>query len=326
MIGLNFPADMRLAPQFGAMLGARWIRVVLLPDVDLTPWITDAHARGLKVLGVIARESTLDDMGYPSLAVLYGGRYAGLIDAIQCGNESDHESPSSWTMAQGDLNDLLAAFNREFPDTTIVGPGLASGNPHYLDAVDLDLVDAIAVHPYGRWPNNGDWSELPGGFGSIAELLDQYRYHNRPIWITELGVSTHQVSEEFQARYVEECLKSLKLRTDVPVVTWFCADDAMVEEFGLFDINGSPKVASTSFMKVAKGDTPMPDYSQWQGQIGTGLLDMMKDDNTLPAQRKSTFLPLGTQPSDIEEAHGQNGILYVWHLDGSGSYRFAPDQ
>lgn len=97
------------------------------------------------------------------------------------------------------------------------------------------------------------------------------------------------------------------------------------DDFGMIDSNGNIKPSFTAFVQAAK-EEPMPDYSQWQGQIGTGLLDMMKDDNTLPAQRKSTFLPLGTNPSDIEEAHGQNGVLYVWHLDGSGSYRFSPGQ
>lgn len=230
MIGINFPADMRLSPGFAQLLGARWIRVVLLPHVDLTEWIQEAHRRGLKVLGVIARESLDPNFeAFAYTAAMYAERYGSTLDAIQGGNEADHESPSSWTMEQGQLNNLLFAINQHFPETTIVGPGLVSGNPHYLDAVDLDLIDYVAVHGYGTRPSNiGDWSELPGNFGTIGELLDRYRYHGKNFWLTEIGLSTHEVSEEFQARYLEEWFKAVKLRTDVETAFWFCADDNQV--------------------------------------------------------------------------------------------------
>lgn len=255
--GLNFPADMRLAPQFGHMLKAQWLRVVLKPEYDLTPWIADAHRLGLNVLGVVARESITDGDPFIEWADAYHERYGDSLEAIQCGNESDHESPSSWTMTPAELNDLLAAFNARFQDTTIVGPGMVSGDPHYLDAVDLDLLDGIAVHPYGQRPDNGDWSELPGNFGAVGRLLDSYRYHGKDIWVTEIGVSTTECSPEFQARYCEAMLKALSLRKDVPVVCWFASDDLMVPEFGLFDVNGKPKPAAAAFMRVAKETEPV---------------------------------------------------------------------
>lgn len=228
MFGLNGPADGRLSPQFYQLMGARWIRLVLKPEHDLTDWIQDAHRRGLKVLGVIARESMRDDDWW-GMCAEYGARYP-MLDAVQPGNEPDHESPSSWTMAPSDLNDLLAAANVGFPDgMTIVGPGLVSGQPSYLDAVDLDLVDALAIHAYGRRPDNlQNWDEVPGNFGTLAELFDSYRRFQKPLWCTEWGVSTDQVSEEFQSRYVEAMMKAFKLRTDVPVSIYFCVDDGMV--------------------------------------------------------------------------------------------------
>jgi hypothetical protein len=62
------------------------------------------------------------------------------------------------------------------------------------------------------------------------------------------------------------------------------------------------------------GPYPPLDYSEWidGGKIGSGLLEMMQHDQTLPAQQYSTWLPLGRSPADIEEAYGQNGIRYVW--------------
>src|SRR4030095_1380427 len=49
------------------------------------------------------------------------------------------------------------------------------------------------------------------------------------------------------------------------------------------------------------GDVSDP-YAPWEGKVGSGLLELMAQDGTLPAQRASTWLPLGTAPpSDVEE-------------------------
>jgi len=69
---------------------------------------------------------------------------------------------------------------------------------------------------------------------------------------------------------------------------------------------------------------PDDPYAPWAGLIGTGLLELMAQDGTLPAQSKSTWLPLGQSPADIEQAMGQNGVNYVWQLVTSRGYRYGP--
>jgi len=69
---------------------------------------------------------------------------------------------------------------------------------------------------------------------------------------------------------------------------------------------------------------PEDPYAPWSGLVGSGLLSMMADDNTLPAQRCSTWLPLGVSPADVEQCLGQNGLNYVWLLTTSRGYRFEP--
>lgn len=59
-------------------------------------------------------------------------------------------------------------------------------------------------------------------------------------------------------------------------------------------------------------DPPPLDYSPWYGAIGTGLLDMMAADGVLPAQSRSTWLPLGQAAADVEEVLGQDGTVYRW--------------
>jgi GH25 family lysozyme M1 (1,4-beta-N-acetylmuramidase) len=74
--------------------------------------------------------------------------------------------------------------------------------------------------------------------------------------------------------------------------------------------------------------TPPPEptdpYAPWRGSIGSGLLSAMQADGTLPAQRSSTWLPLGVNPSDVEEAYGQNGVRYYWLLGQGQGFKQAP--
>lgn len=70
--------------------------------------------------------------------------------------------------------------------------------------------------------------------------------------------------------------------------------------------------------------TPDLDYSPWYGAVGSGLLEMMQQDNALPAQSRSTWLPLGSQVADIEEAMGENGVIYRWALGINAGFRHRP--
>lgn len=279
--GLNFPADMRLAPQLGAGLGARVLRVVLLPGVDLNPWIDDAHERGLSALGVIANESLHDgdeNLSSVQAARLYAARYGDTLEYLQVGNEPDHVSASSWTMSPETLNHLMMVFGVEFPDTPIICGGMADGRPEYLDALDPDLYDLVGVHPYGQRPDDDeDWSSTPGNFGNVQELLPRYVQHSggKRIAITEVGVSTREVSEAFQARYIEAMVGTLRAMPEVEMAIVFCADDEMVPEFGLFRADGSPKPSAAAFMRATRQEEevpvmalPIPVYQRiWQAHL-----------------------------------------------------------
>lgn len=72
------------------------------------------------------------------------------------------------------------------------------------------------------------------------------------------------------------------------------------------------------------GPDPSDPYAPWRGAIGSGLLEMMAADGTLPAQRVSTWLPLGVSPADAEECLGQNGLMYRWALTVGKGWRYRP--
>lgn len=77
--------------------------------------------------------------------------------------------------------------------------------------------------------------------------------------------------------------------------------------------------------KPGVGPSPTDPYAPWRGLIGSGLLQAMETDGTLPAQARSTWLPLGQSPADIEECYGQNGIRYAWTVSTTNQgYRYLP--
>lgn len=66
-----------------------------------------------------------------------------------------------------------------------------------------------------------------------------------------------------------------------------------------------------------------PEPPQYPG-VGTGLIDAMAADGTSPAQRVSTWLPLGASPADIEQCTALNGTIYAWHLATGSLWKYRP--
>ena len=208
--------------------GFTWVRSVLKWDVPFDLWLLACHAHSLRTLIVVARESLVADGSFERTARAVATIYKDDVTAFQIGNEADHIGPSSWTMPGAELTRLGAAFRSAMPDATLICAGMADGRPEYLDDVDLSVFDAIGVHGYGRRPNDTeDWAELPGNFGTIGALLDEYARFGKPIYMSEIGVTTDEVSEAFQARYAAAMVAEVSKRSDVEALFWFCYSDLM---------------------------------------------------------------------------------------------------
>lgn len=238
------------------------VRLPLLPDFDARPWMMRCRETGLEIMAVIDSDSVAGQE-WADAAATYARKYADLVNYWQPGNEPDHESPSSWTLAPADLNRLLRVFRDALPDAYLIGPGLVGGEAkvRYLDGVDLSLVDAIALHPYGRRPAP-DWPNPTWGTGYVDDLLAIYGRHlnwSKPFWITEVGLSVSEVSTALQAEYVKQMFPKLAEWKTVGAL-WFCWSDWMgVPKYGLHTINHKPRPALATFAEAARifnaGDT-----------------------------------------------------------------------
>ena len=217
-IGLNISRDGAHDPALVRSLGATWIRIVALPNLDLSEYFRRARAAGLKILLVMARESGADYARYQRL-------YGSLVDAVQVGNEFEGEGPSSWSMPAAAFVSLgktvRAAFPRPFP---LVAGGLVSGQPSKLDGLDMSWADRIAVHPYGKSPSK-TWPHPGWGTGYMGDLIDAYRPYalGQPLIISEIGLGTQEV--RYALEHCREDLEFLNKRDDVDVALWFCLQD-----------------------------------------------------------------------------------------------------
>ena len=232
-------------------LGAEWVRLVLKPDRDDSRIFDYIHAHEMKILGVIARESLRGDTreGWRWAARHYSARYGHILDALQVGNEPDLVSPSSWTKSASDCSHMCAIFKDAF-SIPIIGPGLASGQPSWLDNFNLDNVDAIAFHPYGKWPLDvpvkGDW-----GYGPLSDHLSGYGYYHEHLWVTEYGAKDIELGTR-HSQYIIDMTKRLLAETDNAFL--FCWSDKMDKGFGLHDEQDNRKEPLyTNYAEAIKG-------------------------------------------------------------------------
>jgi GH25 family lysozyme M1 (1,4-beta-N-acetylmuramidase) len=232
-IGQNVARDGSIPPEDVVAAGASWIRIVAMAAENQEDYLLRCEDRGLKVLLVLARESFADG----GTVELYRSRYEGLVDALQVGNEPDLESESSWTMTQGELASLGRAVRAAWPGIPIVCAGLASGQPDWLEGMDLSWCDAISFHPYLKdAPNPDDIEDLP----DVTGLTEAYARFGKPLLITEWG----WWSNDDEGRAAEEVRDMVRwaANTDlIEVFFYFCASDSMVPPFGLTYEDGTPK-------------------------------------------------------------------------------------
>jgi polysaccharide biosynthesis protein PslG len=110
------------------------------------------------------------------------------------------------------------------PTTKIIGPSIAHKDDAWLTALyqagGLEYLDAITFHPYDSAPENGPEFLIE----SLQQAVDRIKEYNdgqsKPIWITELGVSTAGVTEQDQANYLVRA-EAISLANGVEKFYWY---------------------------------------------------------------------------------------------------------
>lgn len=221
-----------------------YLRVVLTLDwtETLQRYVDQAHDLGLRVLGVLARESFPDSVGLTGVLEHWAYNLPRL-SALQVGNEPDHVSESSWTLTGCEVSQMIVAAH-ELTPFPLIGPGLVHGDPAYLDTMTVqarNYLEAFAVHCYGlrATPN----TPAPAGdFGYVGKWIADVRKvtgNRKPVWVTEYGSNSDEVGEAAQAVYLAALDRKLAQYRAPRMI--FCYTDAMVPGYGVLRDDGTFK-------------------------------------------------------------------------------------
>jgi hypothetical protein len=205
--------------------------------------------------------------------------------AYQIWNEEDShpDNQSAIAVAPNNFATILgptaAAIRAKHSGAKIIIGGLNSGPDNavaYAKQVRERLggslpVDALAIHPYGRFVHNDPFYEQR--FGRLQDALAVWKqnFPNMPLWITEIGVADNNPigPENYQkiANYMREFFTEVadNHRSRVPVLIWFAWSDLM-RNAGITTTDGQMKAhigdAYQAFVaRGAEAATPQEEAS-----------------------------------------------------------------
>ena len=149
-----------------------------------------------------------------------------MIEAVKLWNEPnnrshwDFEVDEGWRIFSRTVRAAAEAIAAERPGLTRVLGGISPIDPGFIVKMGeqgvLDCVDVVAVHGFPLDWNNWRIDEWPDKLDEIRAVTD------RPLWVTEVGVSTFGADEvqEFGLRRTAELLVGR-----VPRIHWYSLYD-----------------------------------------------------------------------------------------------------
>jgi hypothetical protein len=152
------------------------------------------------------------------------------------------------------LDKAQAAIRQAHPGAKVILGGLNTGPDNairYARAVQTRLngrlpVDALAVHPYGRYVKLALFNY--SSIGKLSDSLERFKtaFPSTPLWITEIGVANDtpigpQHYEDIGV-YMREIVDEVAERfaSQVPVLIWFAWTDLM-RNSGILTADNKPK-------------------------------------------------------------------------------------
>jgi beta-xylosidase len=196
-----------------------------------------------------------------------------VIEAVMLWNEPnnishwDLEIDPDWKIFSRMVRGAAAAIAAERPQLTKVMGGISPIDPNFLRTLQahgaLDSIDAVAVHGFPLDWNHWQIDEWP------AKLAEVRAVTNRPLWVSEVGVSSFGAEEvqEFGLRRTAELLQG-----QVERIHWYSLFDlprawpattrhreaegsSYYRHFymGLVREDGTPKCAMKHFAELTPG-------------------------------------------------------------------------
>ena len=221
------------------------------------------------------------------------------------------------------LDRAQEAIRRAHPGAVVVIGGLNTGPDNairYARNVQAALggrlpVDALAVHPYGRYVNKILFNY--GSIGKLADSLNRFRdaFPDKPLWITEVGVAndTPIGSEHYKdiGIYMREMVDEVadRFADYVPVLIWFGWTDLM-RNAGILTADGRPKPGVFEAFEHMRR-RGKADLEGLEGLAAEGLEALN--------QSQATFVSFGTTMANHLAVPAGSTFTNTWRFRNSGS-------
>lgn len=259
--------------------------------------------------------------------------------AYQIWNEQDSppSNPSAIGVAAEDFAPLLAqtaaSIRQVNPDATVIIGGLNSGPDNavnYVKRIEARLgapvpVNALAIHPYGRYVHSDPFYEER--FGTLQDALRIFRqaFPHLPLWITELGVADNNPigPEHYEkiAVYMREIVTEVaeSHTNHVHALIWFAWSDLM-RNAGITIVDGrlKPHIGDAFREMVALSRQPRTFTAE------TALAEAAAF-TARSARANSEFLRFTTTLQDHNAVPAGASFTNRWHFRNSGSTTWEDD-
>jgi polysaccharide biosynthesis protein PslG len=252
--------------------GVRWLRLDYYPNVSFDyEFIKDAESAGINVDVVLE-----DFTGTPTDFANFGRQAVNTfkplgVNTYEILNEVNTYTPlitaSDYVLI---LKAVYPAIKAADSSATVLMSGLDfSGKPDaYLqamyDAGAKGYFDAVNAHPYS-YPDMAAPTHCPSsnafchGLPSLYTTMQQNGDSNKKIWITEFGCPTGTdagrpaaCTDMTLAQQITQAFNQANAwGWTGPLFIFSWQDDTKAGDFGLYDLNGSPKTAALAAFRRA---------------------------------------------------------------------------
>lgn len=323
---VNTP-DLALDPDVAAAVIALWFRDTrALPSASYPQgysmiqaceaqdweWVRRLVYGGSDAAGAQRIAAIASELGPP------GGAVVTDLPTFDSGSPAIAQN-DAWSCAPTSARWALTAYGRApseaWVENSMLAEGVVSTGAGLLNASGHDLARWFTRH-YGEF----GYDASNNGLVSFDEVAAEASQLKHPLMIGGRGWYHWSGVRGFDGT---------KLLLANPASGYMGVTQSLSREqfgfLGSFSLVRLTHPAAEAGMPVPIPPDPSDPYAPWAGKVGSGILDMMKADSTLPAMRASTWLPLGTTaPSDVEQCYGQQGVNYVWLLTTGAGYRVRP--
>jgi hypothetical protein len=197
---------------------------------------------------------------YASFLGVLARRYANLQGMTwEIWNEEN--DPHFWTtgpnVAQytAMLKAAYTAVKAGDPDATVLVGGILFNNTAFLDGIYANgggsSFDGVAIHPYTINRAPGDTSSAYYGFANsvpqFRTILANHGQGSKPIYITEFGWSTANVSDATRAQWYRDAVAIADGWTGVPGLGAYTIRQSQFAEYGLVTTTGAVTASWTAY-------------------------------------------------------------------------------